>query len=135
MFERDYILRVIKQFVEALARITARKNAKEYAQALEEVADAAKALVGMTAMQLVMLPVGSLLDLVRNQGAVDVDRAAATARLLKEHGEIVDLMGAGGSRPYYIKAFCLLDEIAKIVKPEEMEKHSETLEWLVDRLG
>lgn len=134
MFERDYILRAIKEFTQGLARILDRKQNQQYGQALAQIADTAKALVGMTTEQLVLLPVDSILDICRAHGDLEIDRIGAAARLLKEHGETLELSGATGSKPYYVKAFLLYDEISKVVGPEEMADHEETMGWVMERL-
>lgn len=134
MLERDYIMRIIAEFVRALARITERKEAHEYDQALEEINGAIEAASGMSTSQLVSLPVAGILGLCRGEGGVEIDHAAALARLLKEQGEVLQRSGMGTPKPYFIKAFCLYDELAGMARPHEFDEHQETLDWLVARL-
>ena len=69
---------------------------------------------------------------MREHGELDGERAGAVARLLKEHGEVLELSGRGASKPHYVKAFCVLDELSEAdALPAE---HEETLRWLLDRL-
>jgi len=132
VLEQDFILRAIRQFAAALARIIAAKRGENWDEARSEIGDALGALTGMSAEQLVHLPLDSLLAMMRERGELDGERAAAVARLLKEHGEVLELSGNHTAKPYLVKAFCLLDELSEAAAlPAD---HEETLRWLVEKL-
>ena len=133
MFERDYILRAIKLFMQSLARIMREKKAQRYEAALSEIAAAGQALVGMNTEQLAALPLAGIVELVKRDGVVDVQLGAAAARLLKEHGEIVELQG-GKAKRFYVKAFVLYDELSQMGSDETLDAQRHTMDWLMDRL-
>lgn len=132
VFEQDYIVRAIRQFVAALTRILAKKLDQRWEEAQTEIAGALVALTGLRPEHAVRLPLEGLRATIRAHGELDGERGGAVARLLKEQGEVLELSGAGGANPYYVKAFCLLDELS--VEGALPEEHEETLRWLVDRL-
>ena len=88
MFERDYLMRMIEQAAQALARILTRKKSGTAEEVLEEISVSGRSLVGFEPDVALMLPDEELQRLATVSGTVDWPRLAFLARLLCEQAEI-----------------------------------------------
>ena len=93
MIERDYIMRMIQMLVQALIRIFSFKEKKEYPQALNEIQNASKTLIGVeldVIRRLSDVQIIDLLTLVKDFGGL---KCYLAGMLLKEEAEILELQG------------------------------------------
>lgn len=135
MFQNDFIMRMIEQLTLAIARVLGFKQAGELSRAAMEVDDTCRTLIGLDPDTVLRLPLAALLDMLRSQGRLDSDRAAALARLLYEKGLILAAAGdAGAAHACDVRAFCLFDEVATAGDASALELHREALEELENRL-
>jgi len=111
MIREDYLIRLIRQFTSALARILGLKNALQYPQALEAIDQAYQELFGVNSRFVLILSEKDLLGLMKSGRALDADKAIVMAGLLREEAECYERQGRQEeSRPRYLKALNLLLE-------------------------
>ncbi len=111
MIEEDYLVRLIRQFTSALARIPGFKNALQYPQALEAIDQAYQELFGVNSRFVLILSEKDLLGLMKSGRALDADKAIVMAGLLREEAECYERQGRPEeSRPRNLKALNLLLE-------------------------
>jgi len=93
MIQQDYIMRMIEQLVQVLAKLLFNKEAKNYDEALKEIENASKSIVGLDFKLLEELSaydIKSLLALTKNDSTVNV-KLIIIAKLIKEKTEILKL--------------------------------------------
>src|SRR5579872_1250436 len=111
MLRRDYILRMIEEFVKALARIRSLKKDQRWAEAQEELQGQLGALASLSLDQLVQLSETELLASVcQNEPSQTVrPKMLLLATLLNEAGDVAaNQGGAEMARQYYLKALNVL---------------------------
>jgi hypothetical protein len=85
---RDYILRLIEELAQALARILNLRQTNQYAAALTECNDACKQLTGLPLKDLEQWPAGQIMNFMQLGGRADKQKCAALAQLLRAAGDI-----------------------------------------------
>jgi len=95
MLQRDYILRMIEQCAEALARLLAKKKSKPE-EAQRELDDASRSLLGLEPAALLMLSALDILHLFTVSGRPDLARVTMAIRVLDEAGELARCRGEEG---------------------------------------
>ena len=111
MIKEDYLIRLIRQFTSALARILGLKNALQYPQALEAIDQGYQELFGVNSRFVFILSEKDLLALMKSGRALDADKAIVMAGLLKEEAECYERQDLPEeSRPRNLKALNLLLE-------------------------
>jgi len=105
MIRRDYILRMIQQFCEALSRIQSLKKAEQWEQATDELEQQFRLLTGMDRSKIVALSETELrARLMLDEPSVTVrDKTFMMASLLKTAGDVA----AGENRIASARAFHL----------------------------
>jgi hypothetical protein len=116
MIRRDYILRMIAEFVQLLARINSLKGGKQWKEASGTVDEGFQRLVGGGAAALAPLSHTELLALlIKGEPTQAVgQKALLLAALLKEAGDLAVLQGnSEEGRSYHLKGLhLLLDPVA-----------------------
>jgi hypothetical protein len=111
MIRRDYIIRMIEEFFQALARIKSLKGAKQWREADSSIDQEFGRLIGMDAKGVAQLSETELLArLVRGEPTLAVrEKTLILATLLKEAGDVSAEQGRqDDSRMSYLKALHLL---------------------------
>jgi len=123
MIRRDYILRMIEQFMQALARLQSLKKAQNWEEGARELEEEFQKLIGTDLQTLIGLSETELLArIIQGEPTLAVrDKTLMLARLLKEAGEVAAAQERmDESRLYYLKGLHLLldvlahDEISEI---------------------
>jgi Family of unknown function (DUF6483) len=114
MIRRDYILRMIEEFVRALARINSLKQGQRWNEAGEALDDEFKRLVGGGAKVIARLSETDLLARLAQDGPTQAvrDKTLLLTTLLKEAGDVATAesrMEEG--RECYLKAMHLLLDV------------------------
>jgi hypothetical protein len=114
MIRRDYILRMIEEFVRALARINSLKQGQRWNEAGEALDDEFKRLVGGGAKAIARLSETDLLARLAQDGPTQAvrDKTLLLTTLLKEAGDVATAesrMEEG--RECYLKAMHLLLDV------------------------
>lgn len=113
MLQEDYIIRMIRLAVAALAQIFGLKQLGNYQQAQDLIAVTLTQITGMDGRLLNSLDYNSLLAVLSNRQGLDYDRVLIVADLLKENGEIYTALNQPDeARPYYLRALSLYLEAA-----------------------
>src|SRR6185436_4635590 len=111
MIRRDYILRVIEEFVRALARINSLKKGQQWQQASEALDEEFKRLTADGAQVVVRLSETELLARLMQEGPTQVvrDKTLMLTTLLAEAGDVAAAQDRPDeSRECYLKALHLL---------------------------
>jgi hypothetical protein len=116
MIRRDYILRMIAEFVQLLARINSLKGGKQWKEASGAVDEGFERLLGSGAATLAKLSHTELLALlIKGEPTQAVgQKALMVAALFKEAGELAAVQGSTEEgRMYHLKGLhLLLDPVA-----------------------
>ena len=113
MIRRDYILRMIEEFIQALARVNALKQDQRWQEAAGAVDEEFQRLIGTGAQAVARLTETELLArLIRGEPTQAVhDKTLMLTALLKEAGDVAATQGrAEESRSCYLKGLHLLLE-------------------------
>jgi tetratricopeptide (TPR) repeat protein len=111
MIRRDYILRMIEEFVRALARIHSLKQGRQWPAASAALDEEFKRLVADGAPAVARLSETELLARLMQEGPTQVvrDKTFMLTTLLKEAGDVAAAQGRPDqSRECYLKALHLL---------------------------
>src|SRR5262245_48134886 len=113
MIRRDYILRMIEQFIQALARLRALKQERRWDQAVETLDEEFKRFVGIGAAAVERLTETELLArTIQGEPSLAVrDKTLLLTGLLKEAGDLaVAREQPDEGRAWYLKGLHLLLE-------------------------
>ena len=111
MIRRDYILRMIEGFIQALARVNALKQDRRWQEAAGAVDEEFQRLIGMRAQAVAHLTETELLaTIIRGEPTQAVrDKTLMLTALLKEAGDVAAMQErAEESRSCYLKGLHLL---------------------------
>lgn len=113
MFQRDYILRMIEQFVKVLAKILFNKEAKNYSTALDEIRQSYHSVFGIDKELISISSAEEIVTLLKLQGRAEPKVFIMLAEFLKEeadlHKELKDI-SPGEVDKIYCKALSLFYE-------------------------
>jgi hypothetical protein len=110
MVQRDYVVRMIEQFAQAIGEIVALVRAGEFDLALIVVRRTHDLVLGNLGPVLERLDAASVVDLI---GKHDLDRVRMYAALLSEEGTIRELRGEAPRAQYcFSRALDLYNAIA-----------------------
>lgn len=93
MYQRDYIMRLIEQFGQALQRILKVKEAEQFDAALHEISQAGKTLLGLDMTLLRALDDRQIVEFLTTSDGLDSGRCLVIAELFLQEGEITALLG------------------------------------------
>jgi tetratricopeptide (TPR) repeat protein len=115
MLRRDYILRMIQEFMEAISRINSLKTEKRWDESSQVLRDQFLQLVGRDANSICRLSENELVALLMKTDPVSVvrDKTLMVTALLKEQGDLAASQGKQDeSRDCYLKGLHLLMRVA-----------------------
>jgi hypothetical protein len=130
------MLRMIEQIAAMLARILAKKQAGQIAEARSEAETLSIQNIGLTLTELKRLSPEAVAQLLDKMGGLRTIRAITLAELLLVDAELHEANQVPDqSLSNYVHAFCLLaDEVDKLSK-DEQPFYRAKLDLLADRLG
>lgn len=114
MLRRDYILRMIEEFIQAVRRIRSLKNEQQWAEADAAIDDEFRRFLGEGAEKVAQLSETELLaKLVQGEPTQSVkDKTLLLIALLQEAGDLAALQERPfASRTYYLKGLHLLLDV------------------------
>ncbi|MBI3580019.1 MAG: hypothetical protein HY089_11490 [Ignavibacteriales bacterium] len=136
MLTRDYLLRMISSLARVLAKVMLHKKAKQYDQAMEELQQAGKQLLGMNLLLLSSLSDEELIALLKLGERFDVEKCLAAAELLREQSEIQGLTGnENESARSAMKSLSLFTELVQYEKEALPQEYFEKIESLIQALS
>lgn len=92
-YERDYILRMVRELSTFLARIVRPNDGGHEERSIADLDQAARTFVGLGLDVLEALPAEQATMMLSIGGSLDVNRAYATGRLLEERAEMASRAG------------------------------------------
>jgi len=135
VIERDYILRMFKLLGQALSRILFFKEIKRYDEALAEVDNAVKSILGLNIDMIERMPIAGLKDILGSDPALLHSKLCAAGALLKEKGEISEIQGkVDESMRLYMKSLSLFMEELPVFEDLEEEKGIRAIDFVIDKL-
>ena len=137
MIRRDYILRMIEEFIRALAKITALKQGQRWGETSEALDEEFKRLIGSDAQTVAQLSETELLARLLQGEPTQVVRQKTLllTTLLKEAGDVAAATDhPEASRDCYLKALHLLLETLASGEVFEWPEFVPKVQLLVDAL-
>lgn len=136
MIRRDYLMRLIEQFTEAISRILKLKKGKNYKKALSVIDQTYNELFGFNTLFINSYAPEDLISIISADGVPDINKCLIIATLLKEEGEIfeaqkqkeISLKRYSKSLDIFLRGFLSEAEI-------KMDTSSYDLEKVVEKLG
>lgn len=138
MIRRDYILRMIEEFIRALARIQSYKRSENWKEAAGAVDEEMQRLIGGGAEAIAKLSETELLArLVQGEATQAVrDKTLVLTTLMKEAGDVATATGrTEAGRECYLKALHLLLDVLGRGEVFECPAFVPRVEMLVAALG
>jgi hypothetical protein len=138
MIRRDYILRMIEEFIRALARIQSYKRSENWKEAAGAVDEEMQRLIGGDADAIAKLSETELLArLVQGEATQAVrDKTLVLTTLMKEAGDVATATGrTEAGRECYLKALHLLLDVLGRGEVFECPAFVPRVEMLVAALG
>jgi len=136
MIRRDYLMRLIEQFAEALSRILKLKESKNYEEALSLIGQTYKELLGFDLLVINSLGTEDLISIIAMDGIPDVNKCIIIATLLKEEGDVYEAQNQTDiSRIRFLKS---LDIFLRGLLSEgeiKLDTNYYDLEKIVEKLG
>lgn len=136
MYQRDYIMRLIEQFGQALQRILKKREAEQFDAALYEISQAGKTLLGLDMTLLRVLDDRQIVEFLTTSDGLDSGRCLVIAELFLQEGEITALVGdAEESLRDHIKSLSLF--LSALAENEQLrsETYFSKVEDLRQRLS
>lgn len=137
MIRRDYILRMIEEFIQALARLRSLQQSQRWAEAGNELDAEFKKLVGDGAPAVARLSETELLARLMQEGPTQLvrDKTLLLTTLLKEAGDVAAAEErTEESRECYLKALHLLLDVLSREEMFECPEFVPKVEMLVAAL-
>jgi hypothetical protein len=136
MIRQDYIMRMIAQMVQVLARILHLRETGRYEQGLAAVDDEMQKFIGLDARFINSLSVKDLVALMKPSIGLDATRALVAADLLKEQGDIYEDQGdPEAAFASHVKSLTLFLEIFITPGVPELPERAAKTEELIERLA
>ncbi len=136
MIRRDYMMRLIEQFSEALSKLLKLKESKNYGDALSLIGQTYEELLGFDSLFISSFGTDDLISIISTDGVPDVNKCIIIATLLKEEGEVFEAQNQIDiSNMRYLKS---LDIFLRGLLSEgeiEIDTSSYDLEKIVDKIG
>jgi len=136
MIRRDYLMRLIEQFAEALSRILKLKESKNYEEALSLIGQTYKELLGFDLLVINSLGTEDLISIIAMDGIPDVNKCIIIATLLKEEGDVYEARNQEDkSCQRYLKSLDIF--LRGLLSEGEilLDTSSYDLEKIVEKLG
>lgn len=131
MTKNDYVMRIVKQFADALARLFFRKGGG--ASLEEELDEVSTQFTGLSLTTLRALPAGQIINLCSLNGTLDMNRVYAAGMLLYK-----DAVLSGGKGEMFFsqarKSSYLLTKVASDFGAFLNEEHEAALHRLTEVL-
>jgi hypothetical protein len=135
VIKQDYILRLIEQLAQFLARILKLHERGDYDAAMVAIEDALKKLVGLDLRVIEALALEDLVTLLKPGIDLDVSRCVIVADLLKSRGDVRHALGdPDGGIDSYIRSLTLFLEVLSGPGAIELPDQIARTEWLITRL-
>jgi hypothetical protein len=96
MFTEDYIIRILSQAIAALQEALGLRKRGKYGEGLQVIQVAQEGLFGIPSELLEQMDFNSLLEILSQDGELDLNRAMVAADLFEEAGNLYEALGLSG---------------------------------------
>jgi len=135
MLTEDYLMRMLRLATAALARAVGLKAVELYQDAIWVINQALEQLIGLRIDLINSLDDASVLESLRKEGEIDLDRLYIAADLVREQADIYEKMGmAVESQWRFIRALTFYLEVALHGGTENFPPAEERIDPLVNHL-
>lgn len=124
MLRKDYIMRMLEEFVRVLARIVLLKETKQYVDAKQELDNLSMLVSGFDLNHIKSLGADGVRYVLSLNKESEVEKVYCTARILKEDAMILE---AEGNREESLKSYKLSMELFELVSDKEFDEKPEAL--------
>jgi hypothetical protein len=136
VIKQDYILRLIEQLAQFLARILKLHERGEYDAAMSAIEDALRKLVGLDLRLVEALELEDLVALLKPGIDLDVSRCIVVADLLKARGDVRHALGdEAAATDSYVRSLTLFLEVFSGPGSIDLPEHQARAEWILGRLA
>jgi hypothetical protein len=136
MYEKDYIIRLIRQLVVILAEIARLTRHAKYQEALEIINNTCMKVLGLSSRTVETLSYKELAELLTFDGKPDVGKCFALGTLLKAEGELFDTQdNAADAYHRYLKGLNILLETVKAVESPDTEMLISLIEEMYGKIS
>ncbi|MBL8017686.1 MAG: hypothetical protein JNK43_10470 [Ignavibacteria bacterium] len=129
MFEKDYVMRMIKELGRVLAKIALLKDIENYTDAKTELNGLSKLVTGFEVEQLLMLGADGIKYVFGKNRDTEAKKIYCAARILKEEGLILEAEGKPGES---LECFSLARDLFKMAAEFAFEEANEAISEIIE---
>lgn len=124
MLRKDYIMKMIEEFVRVLAKVVLLKENKQYNDAKEELDNLSSLITGFELKQVKSLGSEGIAYVLSINKESETEKIYCTARILKEEAMILE---EEGKTEDSLNSFKIAKELFELVSYREFEEKDEAL--------
>ncbi|HRJ03330.1 MAG TPA: DUF6483 family protein [Ignavibacteria bacterium] len=124
MFRKDYIMRMIEDFIKAMAKIIMMREQKSYTDARTELDGLSKLVTGFGVEHLISLGAPGIKYVFSQNKESEAEKIYCSARILKEEGLILKSQGKTEDS---LKSLEISKELFKLASQMEIPEKNEAL--------
>lgn len=125
MFRKDYIMRMIEDFIKAMSKIILKREMKNYTDARIELNNLCKLVTGFELEQLKALGAAGVKYVFSQNKESEAEKIYCAARILKEEGMILQSQGKTQDS---LKSFEAAKELFKMASEMDIPEKNEALD-------
>jgi len=129
VFEKDYVMRMIKELGRVLAKIALLKETENYTDANTELNGLSKLVTGFEVEQLLTLGADGIKYVFSKNKDTEAEKIYCAARIMKEEALILEAEGKPGES---LECFTLAKELFKMASEFEFEEKNESLNEITE---
>src|SRR5438876_5874628 len=99
MIRRDYVMRMVQELTQALARVLFLKKAHQYPQAVQEIERVLMKFWNLTSEQIKLLPLDEWIELCRKEEGPMGEKLVGLADLFREQDELLAVAESQATSP------------------------------------
>lgn len=125
MFQKDYIMRMIEDFVRVMAKIIFNREMKNFVDAKDQLDGLCKLITGFGLEHLKQLGTEGILYVFGTNKDGEIEKIYCSARMLKEDGMIYE---AEGKTEESLKSFTISMELFEFLSQKDFVEKEESME-------
>ena len=134
--EKDYIMKIIRQFTNAIARIMGLKAENKIEESQEVLTDTLKDFTGLNKEVLESLPYEILIGKVSGSRQTNTVKSQVLAELLYQQADIFEIRGEmSRARNLYIKSLNIMIKVILNEDNSVLEQNQDKVNALIEKLG
>jgi hypothetical protein len=124
MFRKDYIMRMLEEFIRVMAKIVLLKETKKYYDAGKELDSLSRLVTGFSTEHLVSLGSAGIKYVFSQNKESEAEKIYCSARIIKEEAMICE---AEGKHEESLKRFQIAGELFKIASEFDFPERDDSL--------